>query len=148
MTLKEIVGEECWGIIEENGILELGWKTIIFVSKKKELLNYIDRLGEILGHDKIIGGCDPALDKHEDNDILRLDLDYYVDDKNRIKFYPMFYTGSLMANEDVLEKFNYSKDALKYIELPINLEYKIRSNPLLDWGGEVGKYLYLINEEE
>lgn len=144
MKLKKIVGEDCWKIIEEHGILSSSWETIIFVGKKEELLDYIDKIGNILGHDKIIGS-DPALDKHIDGDILRLDLDYEIINESNVKFYPMFYTGSLKANEETLERFNYSKDALKYIELPISLEYSIKSDPLLDWNEEVSKCL--INKE-
>jgi hypothetical protein len=144
MELKEIVGEDCWEIIEKYGILSSSWETIIFVGKKKELLDYINKIGNILEFDNIIGG-DLALDEHSDNDILRLDLDYSITDKSKVKFYPLFYTGSLKPNEKILERFNYSKDALKYVELPISLEYKIKSNPLLDWNEEVSRYL--IKEE-
>lgn len=143
---KSSISELSWKIIEDHGIINTS--EIILTDKFEKVLNYVNNITED-SKENIIWNR-----RFNPDEIVVAEIYFSISIKTAGEYYdccPEVTFDTYLYNkkegkkgEELLENFKYSKDALDYFKLPIALEYKIRSNPFLDWSKEIMSILYKI----
>lgn len=139
--IQTLMPEIDWEILQENCIYKPSEECFRFVGDREEvvkLLSQISFIDEYKYIDEIIGN----------NILLEIYLiisnHYYysTSDRSFSDTYKLdYYIETISVSSEKKDRFVYSKEALKLIELPISLEYKIRGAPTLDWTEAVIKEL-------
>lgn len=135
--IQTLISETDWEILQENCIYDPGLACFKFVGDGKEvakLLLQISFIDEYKYNNEIVGN-NILLEIH-----LIISFSYYhspIDNKYKLDY----YVETIPVSSEKKDRFIYSKEALKFIELPISLEYKIRNCPTLDWTEDVVKEL-------
>lgn len=133
--IETLIPETDWEILQKYCIYEPGSVCFRFVGDRKEvekLLLQVSFIDEYKYNNELIG----------DSILLEIYLTVsykYYSSSNIHKL--NYYVETIPVSSEKKDRFIYSKEALKLIELPISLEYKIRGCPTLDWTEEVVKEL-------
>ena len=137
---KSSISELSWKIIEDQGIINITDQKIILTGKFEKVLNYVYNITK----DSIV--LNTWNKKFDPDEIVAAELYFSISIKTGDYYdccpevtFDVYLSNrkSGKEGEELLETFKYSKDALECFELPIELEYRIKSNPFLDWSKEI-----------
>lgn len=132
--IQTLISETDWEILQENCIYNPGEVCFKFVGDEKEvakLLLQISFINEYKYNNELVGN----------NILLEIYLIISHPYSSSDRFKLDYYVETIPVSSEKKDRFIYSKEALKLIELPISLEYKIRSCPTLDWTEDIVKEL-------
>ncbi len=139
IRLLNALNDEGKNIVRKYGIEKPSLGRVTFVNKLSILEHYISN---VIPN----GGIRCKIDYYKwrgmGDKILIADLYYTYSGQNAYLEEIHIYGSRLgKSDKELLEIFDNSLSALKYMELPISLEYKIREEPCLDWSDEIVKYI-------
>lgn len=126
-------------IVRKYGIETPSLGRVTFVDKLSILEYYINN---VIPNGGMILKIDYNKWRGRGDKILVADLYYNYSGQNAYLEEVFIYDSKQRkSDKELLETFDNSLSALKYMELPISLEYKIREDPFLDWSDEIVKYI-------
>lgn len=139
ITLLNTINDKGKDIIRKYGIEKPSLGRVTFVDKLSNIEHYISN---VIPNGGIRCKIDYYKWRGKGDKILIADLYYTYSGQNAyLEEIHLFDSRLGKSDKELLEIFDNSLSALKYMELPISLEYKIREDPFLDWSDEIVKYI-------
>ena len=139
IRLLNALNDEGKNIVRKYGIETPSLGKVTFVDKLSNIEYYISN---VIPNGGIICKIDYYKWRGKGDKILVAELYYtYSGQIAYLEEIHIYESRKRKSDKELLEIFDNSLSALKYMELPISLEYKIREDPFVDWSDEIVKYI-------